>query len=45
MLLLQAETMQVDRKKLMGNEELSEHSELPGLKRGGMVVGLESVSG
>lgn len=38
MLLLQAETIQVDRKKLLGNKELSEHSELPGQKTGGMVL-------
>lgn len=39
MLLLQAETIQVARKKLLGNEELSEHSELPWSKDRGHVSG------
>lgn len=35
---LQAETVQVAIKKLLGNKELSEHSELPGQKTGDMVL-------
>lgn len=33
-----AETIQVERKKLLGNEEPSEHSELPGQKTRDMVL-------
>lgn len=35
-----AETIQVDRKKLLGNKELSEHSELPGQETAGTSLAL-----